>query len=190
MGHLKLHNFNLRVASVSAASRGAHGGCIRNPYDTAIMTAHTEGRITMNRATRRLMRSQQVKSRKHPSATTSFNYFRGTKETIPTTVCSCGNPKPSGVLCCDTCIDALEYYLYLRAMREGLDLEKFFENMWDDYGVGVAGKCSLCNGNYIFGGNNPQPVINDYNARCCERCNEEIVKPERIKNLYKIGRAY
>ena len=31
-------------------------------------------------------------------------------------------------------------------------------------------------------GNNPWPINNDGNARCCNKCNNEIVIPQRIIN--------
>lgn len=31
-------------------------------------------------------------------------------------------------------------------------------------------------------GNNPWPINNDENARCCNKCNDEIVIPQRIIN--------
>ena len=34
-------------------------------------------------------------------------------------------------------------------------------------------------------GNNPAPVNNDPNARCCNECNDKIVIPARILNVMK-----
>lgn len=117
-------------------------------------------------------------------------WIRGTKDTIPTKVCACGNAKESGALSCRICDKALRRYLDRRARYEGLDEAKFWEFIRDKHGIGVAGKCSLCGENYIFGGNNPQPVIDDYAARCCDKCNDTIVAPARSNHIKKYGRTY
>ena len=93
-----------------------------------------------------------------------LHYIRSTKETIATDICACSNHKQIGELCCVKCKISLEWYLDLRTKQEGLDRKKFWQTL-NRQGIGVAGKCSLCEGNYIFGGNNPKPVINDYDAR-------------------------
>ena len=117
-------------------------------------------------------------------------WIRGTKKTISTKVCACGNPKEAGALSCDVCDKALRHYLERRAKWASFDKTKFLEHIRKNHGIGVAGKCSLCDENYIFGGNNPQPVIDDYDARCCDRCCEEIVGPARDNHIRKYGRAY
>jgi len=117
-------------------------------------------------------------------------YIRGTKETIPTKVCACGSPKEAGLLCCPVCNEALNHYLERRAKYESLNKTKFLKSMRKNHGIGVAGKCSLCDGNYIFGGNNPQPVIDNYDARCCDRCDGTVVWQARINHIRKYGRAY
>ena len=119
-----------------------------------------------------------------------FNYIRGTKNTISTKICACGNAKEPGELCCLVCDKTLAWYLERRSKREGLNKAKFLKSIRKDHGIGVAGKCSLCDGNYIFGGNNPQPVIDDYDARCCDKCDAEVVMPTRINHIRKYGRAY
>jgi len=119
-----------------------------------------------------------------------YEYTRGTGETIPTNVCACGNPKDVGALCCDACDKALHYYLDFRTKYEGLDKAKFLKAMRKSHGIGVAGKCSLCDGNYIFGGNNPQPAIDDYDARCCKKCEVAVVGPARANHIRKYGKAY
>ena len=44
-------------------------------------------------------------------------------------------------------------------------------------------KCCIC-GKYINGyGNNPYPINNDENARCCDDCNFNKVIPARIINI-------
>lgn len=42
-------------------------------------------------------------------------------------------------------------------------------------------KCSICNRDFIGWGNNAWP-IND--GRCCDLCNDFVVIPKRIENLY------
>jgi len=119
-----------------------------------------------------------------------YQYIRGTKETIPTKVCACGNNKRAGDLCCSVCDISLHHYLEYRSKCVGLNKAEFLESMRKDHGIGVAGECSLCDGNYIFGGNNPQPVIDDYDARCCDRCNGMVVSQARASHFRKYGRAY
>ena len=119
-----------------------------------------------------------------------IQYIRGTKDTIPTKVCACGNSKKAKELSCAVCNKALRYYLDQRVKCEGLNRTKFIQSAYKVHGIGVAGKCSLCDGNYIYGGNNPQPVIDDYDARCCEKCNTEIVMPARFSHITKYRRAY
>ena len=41
-------------------------------------------------------------------------------------------------------------------------------------------KCCICGHNCVGYGNNPWPIVNDDNARCCDICNERKVIPERI----------
>lgn len=124
------------------------------------------------------------KASKSICTTCSFiQYIRGTKDTISTKICACGNSKQAGVLSCAVCEKALRHYLDHRTKYEGLNQAAFIKNISKKHGIGVAGKCSLCDGNYIFGGNNPQPVIDDYDARCCEKCNTEIVDPARLRRI-------
>ena len=44
------------------------------------------------------------------------------------------------------------------------------------------GTCALCGGEYDGWGANPEPLA-AYPARCCARCDEEVVIPERIFRL-------
>ena len=125
--------------------------------------------------------------------TCSFlQYIKSTNYTIPTKVCACGSPKKPGALCCTVCDGALQNYIETRTKREGANFSKaqLKKYMNKRQGIGVAGKCSLCDGNYIFGGNNPQPILDDYDARCCDDCNHAVVAPVRFDNIKKYGRAY
>ena len=51
-------------------------------------------------------------------------------------------------------------------------------------------KCCIC-GKEIEGfGNNPWPINNDVEAKCCDDCNWGVVIPARIDGLYrKEGRS-
>jgi len=43
-------------------------------------------------------------------------------------------------------------------------------------------ECVLCNETFIGGfGNNPEPVVKEWSARCCDACNTNIVIPARLK---------
>ena len=119
-----------------------------------------------------------------------YQWIRGTNDTIPTKVCACGSPKKAGALSCDVCDKALQQYLERRSKREGLNKSRFLKSIRQGHGIGVSGKCSLCDDNYIFGGNNPQPVIDDYDARCCDKCSDTVVVSARINHIKKYGRPY
>ena len=41
-------------------------------------------------------------------------------------------------------------------------------------------KCCICGETHTGYGNNPWPVVKEDDAKCCDRCNENIVIPERI----------
>lgn len=43
----------------------------------------------------------------------------------------------------------------------------------DDYKK--EGKCCLCGGTYTHWGNNPWPLSNNPNDRCCDECNMDVV---------------
>ena len=124
------------------------------------------------------------------TACSFIKFIRGTKDTIPTKVCACGSSKRAGALCCSICDKPLSHYLERRTRYEGFNKTQFLKSIRRDHGIGVAGKCSLCDGNYIFGGNNPQPVIDNYDARCCDKCNDTIVSQARINHIRKYGRDY
>lgn len=49
----------------------------------------------------------------------------------------------------------------------------------------VKHNCSICNVEFTGWGHNPQPVIDDINARCCDKCNTKVVLVERIHNYMK-----
>ena len=58
---------------------------------------------------------------------------------------------------------------------ESVDVQEYEEgdNSWE---------CVLCNEEFIGGyGNNPDPVVKEWNARCCNPCNTNIVIPARLK---------
>ena len=37
----------------------------------------------------------------------------------------------------------------------------------------------------LYFGNNPWPVVEDEDARCCDYCNDTVVIPERIRQFKK-----
>lgn len=43
--------------------------------------------------------------------------------------------------------------------------------------------CCICGQVCMDLGNNPWPVVKDADARCCDRCNDEVVIPARIKRM-------
>lgn len=51
-----------------------------------------------------------------------------------------------------------------------------------------TGVCALCGGKYSHYGNNPQPVLADPSRRVCDRCNERIVVPERVRRFDRNAR--
>lgn len=46
------------------------------------------------------------------------------------------------------------------------------------------GICSICGKEYANWGNNAYPINN---GRCCDKCNEVVVIPERIAKYFKGG---
>ena len=90
-------------------------------------------------------------------------------------VCVCGNTKEISDLGCPACLEAIQYVIDTGIIPNIGTLK--------NRGFNPAGKCSLCSGNYVLGGNNPQPVIEDFNARCCHKCNYTVVLSARIKEF-------
>lgn len=43
--------------------------------------------------------------------------------------------------------------------------------------------CCICGKEYEGHGNNPQPVVMDDDARCCDECNMNVVLPARIRKM-------
>jgi hypothetical protein len=41
-------------------------------------------------------------------------------------------------------------------------------------------KCVICGGLFEGYGNNPWPIADENDGRCCDKCNETKVIPERI----------
>ena len=46
-------------------------------------------------------------------------------------------------------------------------------------------KCCFCGKEFVGWGNNPYPANKDEDARCCDKCNDEIVIPERIARMWE-----
>ena len=43
--------------------------------------------------------------------------------------------------------------------------------------------CCICGKEFIGYGNNPAPVDNDPDAKCCDKCNIEVVIPARLEKM-------
>lgn len=43
--------------------------------------------------------------------------------------------------------------------------------------------CCICGKKFTGWGNNPWPVVEDVNARCCDVCNNRVVLTARISGL-------
>lgn len=43
--------------------------------------------------------------------------------------------------------------------------------------------CCVCGCEFEGYGNNPYPLVNDEEARCCDECNDAVVIPARIEAL-------
>lgn len=46
-------------------------------------------------------------------------------------------------------------------------------------------KCCLCGCDIEGYGNNPWPLNNDEDARCCDKCNADKILPARMAILFK-----
>lgn len=44
--------------------------------------------------------------------------------------------------------------------------------------------CCICGAKFTGWGNNPWPVVEDENARCCDLCNDERVLPARLAMMF------
>lgn len=47
-----------------------------------------------------------------------------------------------------------------------------------------AFKCCICGGFFYGYGNNPYPVVEDEDARCCDACDSTVVISARIEQMY------
>ena len=64
-------------------------------------------------------------------------------------------------------------YIQIQEYEEG-------DNSWE---------CVLCNDTFIGGfGNNPDPVVKEWSARCCDSCNTSIVLPARDKEAIEANK--
>jgi hypothetical protein len=97
-----------------------------------------------------------------------------------TNQCICGNKKNANTLPCTDCRRDIDNFLSSRTFM-GVRVNKSrFYSYFKQSGFGLVGTCAICGSNYILGGNNPAPIINDQDARCCQRCNNNEVIPARI----------
>lgn len=104
--------------------------------------------------------------------------------------CECGNRKSPKDLVCPKCNVDLENNIIARSMPWGNALtpdretvRKVLLKHAKEVGIGPVGTCAICGGHYIWGGNNPYPVITDKDARCCTRCDNAVVIPARIDEM-------
>ena len=105
--------------------------------------------------------------------------------------CACGNPLAPNRLACSECYNDLHYKFSRCATAEGMihmadgdvTLEEYIECLIKS-GLRECGKCCFCGESYVFGGNNPYPANTDEDAACCDRCNNEVVIPARLKILF------
>lgn len=44
--------------------------------------------------------------------------------------------------------------------------------------------CCICGKRFTGWGNNPWPVVEDENARCCDECNDTEVIPARLAKMF------
>jgi len=98
--------------------------------------------------------------------------------------CDCGNPKSHDEMSCEECSLDLNYIVgtnpsIVYMMPGGITVSEFLKSV-KKHGVDPVGTCAICEVKYIRGGNNPNPVITDDDARCCRRCYNEIVIPARF----------
>ena len=109
--------------------------------------------------------------------------------------CACGRPKERNEVACPACMKELIYNMapHVTPDKQIATLAGYIS--LDDYlgrlkkrGVGPTGKCAICGGNYVLGGHNPHPALEDEDARCCGRCNDNVVvtaRDEEILRNYK-----
>jgi len=90
--------------------------------------------------------------------------------------------------------------IHFEEWEKRLDPNNYFDQMSRVYPVLHIGKfglgatpihiCSICKKPFQGFGNNPQPVIDDFDARCCDECNRGIVIPARQIRISKGLSAY
>ena len=44
--------------------------------------------------------------------------------------------------------------------------------------------CCICGNEFEGFGNNPAPICEEAGMRCCDKCNEDVVIPERIMRIF------
>lgn len=47
----------------------------------------------------------------------------------------------------------------------------------------ISYECCICRQTFVGFGNNPWPVNDDINARCCNQCNADVVIPARLMRM-------
>ena len=55
-------------------------------------------------------------------------------------------------------------------------------------GINPTGTCCICGKEYVLGGYNPFPVVEDRDARCCRSCDKGYVLPTRRRMIQEASR--
>ena len=106
--------------------------------------------------------------------------------------CACGNKKGVDEISCEVCFEDLRYKIAKRLQPNitivsaggFVSLDEFITAV-KECGVAPVGTCVICGGNYIWGGNNPAPVANGEDDRCCSFCCDNVVMPARFEGILK-----
>ncbi|MBP3708347.1 MAG: hypothetical protein J6J36_07125 [Clostridia bacterium] len=67
--------------------------------------------------------------------------------------------------------------------KERLEEKKYYDNLYNSKGAleGKANICSICGKQYEGMGNDIRPLVTSRGNRCCDKCNMDIVIPNRMK---------
>jgi hypothetical protein len=79
-------------------------------------------------------------------------------------------------------ISDLEGRINELASYESIHVDEFISFLGKQK-FGSVGKCAICGHIYVYSGNNPAPVIYGDDARCCSKCNAEVVIPTRFASI-------
>lgn len=105
-------------------------------------------------------------------------------ENVATCTCECGNLMLSSDTACKSCMRDLKN----RIKKDTADEAKINEFLKAVKSIGSVGKCAICGENYVWGGYNPSPVIEDKEFRCCSYCNDNEVMTARFEAVVSKAR--